>query len=950
MELDAGAELNRVKDIMNDAAKCLSAFNSDYGKKQFCEMFLTQADVLWCSHDSCRRAYKNAQQHSGWNRAEHQASNHFSQRTMKYPKMPSSTRIFFAEDEWHLQQYKSKFSKLFKQARNTTSNQIPVDFHLAAALQVQVRNRNPLLQLTGNQFQDDANILSIDILQEVRPKGPGRLPKRTEIISKIAEGQQSEVESGYCLNGEQDYSNAAAFFEREHIAPSLGDHSKLLQFENDIGIRMHVCKSFDGSYARFTQYASMYMSRPATLWEKCLERAFYQFYYLANEQVDSISPTVRSQLMVIGDGSASRLLSKIIQGTNEAAEIVDELVGEANDIDIEDGETRAGELKQQYEKFAKDMIELVGGQNGLANAGRAYLQRIQGETFKKYQRVGLLFVLFMARTLEAEEDVDNDQNVRWWHQLGRPTLVSCMSELQTQHEQQQQPQQGANNENGPSEPVVQPILNRATTVVMKLLLIALELENDRTKDYGHELGIHLPLSSQFLLCRTIHIHKDDDDDDSSSDGDLDLDMIMSDEDGSFIIRPTSPGRAQATAAALMNVFRVTFAAAMVHAAETNDLQLQQVLWSPSVFSFSQPIRDLAYRSKIARCHAQHILTGTARAEPIVDKDKGVTGWKVSTRADSQPFLYKSDIVSGIRKMCDKGQELISKVLQELMGMAANIAIGDILKQHIFTQEVDLVSAMNNLPVAFFGQPVAFVDEQLCIEFQMQVARPTVQNPSKKLAAPVQGKIMGATFRLSEDCTVDSQDLVAAITAIIIHENDTAAVQQFTKIFDEVGRELLYIVLTLLQWSVRGKARQADINMAKCGSSNAYIDFSKPDFFCHSMGELKDKNLIFARFPSCKFAGNRQREYPWLLLPEEVSRLVGIYFSVFRCTQVKYLDHLINRNQHNNIDFGKRAKSAMMTKEDAKFLLLNQVTKLTSNIKIHDKVIAKPLYNWDAVVQ
>ena len=91
MALDARAELARVKDIMNDAAKCLAAFhNNNNGKLQFCEMFLTQADVLWCSHVDCGRAYKNEGVHSGRARAVHRESNSFSQKNMKYPKMPNT--------------------------------------------------------------------------------------------------------------------------------------------------------------------------------------------------------------------------------------------------------------------------------------------------------------------------------------------------------------------------------------------------------------------------------------------------------------------------------------------------------------------------------------------------------------------------------------------------------------------------------------------------------------------------------------------------------------------------------------------------------------------------------------------------------------------------------------------------------------------------------------------
>ena len=55
-------------------------------------------------------------------------------------------------------------------------------------------------------------------------------------------------------------------------------------------------------------------------------------------------------------------------------------------------------------------------------------------------------------------------------------------------------------------------------MVMKLLLIALNLETDRTEDNDEELAANRPLTSPFF-CRTIHIddrggrHDDDDDDD-----------------------------------------------------------------------------------------------------------------------------------------------------------------------------------------------------------------------------------------------------------------------------------------------------------------------------------------------------------------------------------------------------------------------------------------------------
>jgi hypothetical protein len=145
------------------------------------------------------------------------------------------------------------------------------------------------------------------------------------------------------------------------------------------------------------------MSRPASSWEKCLEKALFQFYHFANEQVASLHPSVRKQLMVVSrDGTGSLLLTKIVQGANEAADLVDSMV----DDDIEDdGIHREFEIKQQYEKF----------QNGSANVSHFFMKPMDGDNFKKYRRIGLLFVLFMARTLEAEakpNDVYDDPNVR----------------------------------------------------------------------------------------------------------------------------------------------------------------------------------------------------------------------------------------------------------------------------------------------------------------------------------------------------------------------------------------------------------------------------------------------------------------------------------------------------------------------------------------------------------
>jgi hypothetical protein len=133
-----------------------------------------------------------------------------------------------------------------------------------------------------------------------------------------------------------------------------------------------------------------------------------------------------------------------------------------------------------------------------------------------------------------------------------------MQKLAAQHEERQQQQAHRDNQEEDNAFVFEPILKNATNMVTKLLLIALNLETDCTEDYDEQLAANLPLTSQFLLCRTIHIEdrggsRDDNDDD---DGNQEAYRIMPTED-----------------AGLVHVLRVTFAAAMVHASKTNNPKL-----------------------------------------------------------------------------------------------------------------------------------------------------------------------------------------------------------------------------------------------------------------------------------------------------------------------------------------------------------------------------------------
>jgi hypothetical protein len=245
--------------------------------------------------------------------------------------------------------------------------------------------------------------------------------------------------------------------------------------------------------------------------------------------------------------------------------------------------------------------------------------------------------------------------------------------------------------------------------------------------------------------------------------------------------------------------------------------------------------------KVARSFASLTMTGTARAEPIADAENGVTGWKLSTREHPELVVLKSDLVTGVRSLCADAQKMIEVFLGRLKTLARDNVYGGILQQHIFRQEADLESAISKLPMAFFGRAVAFENGKSSIQFTKHVLAGSLDNPLKRKKVGVYGKLMGTTFFLNDNTTLDS-----------------------------------------------------------CSLSEA----------------------------------------------------VGIYFSVFQFVQVLFLERLIDGNQLTNIDFGKLGENEvpLNDKDDAKILLMNQMTKLTSNIRIYDNVIAKPLHNWEVMVQ
>jgi hypothetical protein len=297
MMLDAKAQLDRVKEILDDSAKVLLACNTDEKKAKFCELFLKDSVMLWCDHESCNRAYKNERQHSGGSRTQHRQNNHFSQKMIKHPKDSASLAICFAEEEWNYANYQEKFSTMFQSAIDSVPNdQIPLNAFMATALQINIRNRNgmPMQRPADNLFQPEDNCMTTDILRAVQPDGPSRMPKASKIFTETSAEQEYDIGMATCLGNEESYLRAAKLYEIEFLAARKGDHKTLMQFLSEIGIRNYVCTAFGGSYARFTQFASIYSSPAGALWEKCLERAFFQFFQLGNEQVEHVSPTVVS--------------------------------------------------------------------------------------------------------------------------------------------------------------------------------------------------------------------------------------------------------------------------------------------------------------------------------------------------------------------------------------------------------------------------------------------------------------------------------------------------------------------------------------------------------------------------------------------------------------------------------------------------------------------------------
>ena len=938
LELDAAAEMKKLEEGASALAQVVVSTPYDERKGVY-DLYLATADKIMCSQ--CNRFYNDWKEHSWGTSTAHKI--HKSVPKVSFSLVACRPTKFFLQHQRTLIEYTMKLSYFFERHRQKAE----ADFlnaggaNVAGAANASVARRNQVVTLqlrqrlpthprsvtrTGQREAVTAE-QNRDFLAKAAPAGVSFLPRNSSSLARVADGQQKEDVLETLLKS--NHFDSVGVYEREHLAPRSGDHTKLLDFEKAIGLRDVVVKKFDGSYPAFMRFAHVFTSKADATWEVGIVSAFGEFYHVANEQVGSISPEVRCLLMAIGDGGTERLLDYIRSQYSE--HIVSALI----DDDDEDERVKKVFLKEELEKLHRNVADKLASKSGYGAGGRTHLQSNTQGTLDSYRPVGAAFVLFFARLLD-QAGPNAGANAQYWDTVGRQTLEVYGTMIDQIGALEEEPDDTAQSE-------LAEALERAKTVVMKLLIMALETEVSTADDYGYQLTGDLPTTSMFVLCRTVNLPKKftaglDDMLDGSED-----DIDVGEEDGAFIIRPSSPGRAQRSVAALLHILRVSFAAAMVHASQKNDRELQKVLWSASVFSKSKPIRDLAYRGKEARFYGQQIQTGTARAHPLSNEnDGGVYAWKISTE-EREVTVSKAQITTGIHT-------LVGEVELEMKQFFKALGAGTVSerRKEIFTRHTlpfDDPIFVSQLTTAMFGRPVYFTSDGSRISFDTTVGVPTANNPNKRQSVEVYATTLGCDFALADGRMISSASLVEALVEVLALGDESAAVR---KLLDTVSWQILVRILGLTKTSTRGQPRNQDLNGMHCGFTNAYQSHNLSDFFATSVGEEVLKDLLMGKFPSIKFSGGTARQHPFLLFPEMIGRLVVIFLSVFRMLQVRYIEQLEDLSK---VDFGKAAQDS--TLEECKTLLLNAITKLTMDIQIEGEngsIVSKPAHNWDSDVQ
>ena len=118
-------------------------------------------------------------------------------------------------------------------------------------------------------------------MHAVKPKGAGWLPKPYHVFTEFTDDQQSEDDLDFGFEGEEQFSKAAAFYEREHVTCCL---IRWGTTPNCCSLRAILESGCMCAKPLLPNFRLCTCRDPRRVGKSASRKHFFQFYHFANEQ------------------------------------------------------------------------------------------------------------------------------------------------------------------------------------------------------------------------------------------------------------------------------------------------------------------------------------------------------------------------------------------------------------------------------------------------------------------------------------------------------------------------------------------------------------------------------------------------------------------------------------------------------------------------------------------
>ena len=232
---DAKEEMKKLRESAMTLKQVLVAADSEDAQKKTLDWFLTTKTMDWCG--VCKRGFDKKRKHKWDTAAAHQPQIQKNQ-ILHFSRFAKSPKKFFKATETSYAHYEGKFSNFFKVF--FTSEKCPRVSNQAAYNTMGMILKNQLRAYPSHGQSFDAQPSDPERhrknLENAAPMDMSFMPPSTKALAKIYDSDDGPKESNLETLLGPNHFHCVGVFEREQLAPRSGDHTKLMDFEEKIGL------------------------------------------------------------------------------------------------------------------------------------------------------------------------------------------------------------------------------------------------------------------------------------------------------------------------------------------------------------------------------------------------------------------------------------------------------------------------------------------------------------------------------------------------------------------------------------------------------------------------------------------------------------------------------------------------------------------------------------------